>query len=395
MFQLSLLNFYLMGRVIFAVALQVAFHFIGNIFIFDKLVLLIGLYSFIALIRLIYRPQSVHYFDFLLDIFFISLIIFMSFNFYSYSYLTLLYLFPIFFSSLSVKGKSAFLFPFIAIISYGVICTTFEVFFQKENLFNLALHFISFMLIFIAGREVSNRLLVQQEHIKRLEEDRIKMQGYERLFRVSADLAHELRNPLTSVFASIQFIKEGKDPNDFIDILDEETNRISGLINDFLIFSRPSEATKEVINISSMIQRLVNNLNDNDKIIETFLDESIEVFANKTFLESAIGNVIKNAIEASKKRIKISVKKINNPPFGVSVNGQNPLLEISIEDDGQGISETIKEKIFEPFFTTKPKGTGLGLALAYRIVTDIGGNISIDKSKLGGANFKIYIPSKI
>jgi len=251
------------------------------------------------------------------------------------------------------------------------------------------------MLIFIAGREVSNRLLVQQEHIKRLEEDRIKMQGYERLFRVSADLAHELRNPLTSVFASIQFIKEGKDPNDFIDILDEETNRISGLINDFLIFSRPSEATKEVINISSMIQRLVNNLNDNDKIIETFLDESIEVFANKTFLESAIGNVIKNAIEASKKRIKISVKKINNPPFGVSLNGQNPLLEISIEDDGQGISETIKEKIFEPFFTTKPKGTGLGLALAYRIVTDIGGNISIDKSKLGGANFKIYIPSKI
>ncbi|MCX8069735.1 MAG: ATP-binding protein, partial [Thermodesulfovibrionales bacterium] len=65
-----------------------------------------------------------------------------------------------------------------------------------------------------------------------------------------------------------------------------------------------------------------------------------------------------------------------------------------VEDDGFGISDEIKDKVFEPFVTTKPNGTGLGMAITYRIVTDIGGNISIEKSNLGGASFKIYIPTR-
>lgn len=394
MFQLSLLHYYLIGRIIFAVALQIAFHFTGDVFILDRLVLLIGLYGFLALMRLIFNPHRIHYFDFLLDICFVSAIIFISIHFYSYTYLTLLYLFPIFFASLSVKGNIAFLFPFISIFLYGIIFYFSDILIQKESIINLILHFIAFILIFIAGKEVSNKIYKQEEHIKQLEEDRIKMQGYERLFRVSADLAHELRNPLTSISASIQFLKEGKNPKDFIEMLDEETKRISNLINDFLIFARPSDATKEYVRLSVVINKIIESFKHSEKQFQTYLDDNIVVYANKTFLDVALNNVIKNSVEASHKRIIVTSKLIYHHPFGISLSGKYPFAEITVEDDGLGISDEIKDKVFEPFVTTKPNGTGLGMAITYRIITDIGGNISIDKSKIGGASFKIYIPTK-
>ncbi|MCX8026330.1 MAG: ATP-binding protein [Thermodesulfovibrionales bacterium] len=395
--QVNLLNYYLLGRVIFAIALQISFHFAADYFSIGKVPLLIGVYGFIAFLRLIINPDKCHPLDFVLDILFVTGIVYVSFNYYSYTYLTMLYLFPIFFASVAIKDTKAYVFPILGVALYSGVYLSSEILLEKTSLINIFLHGIAFVLIFYAGRQLSIKITNQESLIKRLEEERIRIQGYERLFRVSADLAHELRNPLASISAAIQFIKEGKDAKYFINMLDEEVNRVSRIIKEFLMFARPSDAPKEMVDISDIIKKVVSDNTVSTVKISLDIDNSIVINANRTFMEIAIGNIIKNAFESGGDTVFISAKKkpSNLISYLNHLNKNNPqeVIVIEIHDSGKGISDDIKEKIFEPFMTTKPQGTGLGLAITYRVITDLGGSINIEKSHLGGALFRIILPN--
>jgi signal transduction histidine kinase len=409
MYLSSFFNYYRIGRFIFALALLISFQIAGLLFSIPKLMFVISVYSFIALIRLIASSRKINYFDFLLDIVFISVIIYISIE--DYSYLTLLYLFPIFFASVLIKTKKIFLFPAISAVLYGVIYySSFydSTFYWREGILNISLHLLSFSLIALAGDNLKERMENQERHIKLLEDEKIKMQGYERLYRVSADLAHELKNPLTSISAAVQFLKEGRNDREFIEMLNTETKRLTNLVNDFLLFSRPSDAPKEEVDMSEMLTSLINRYGMekiSDKKITLNIVSNALVIASRTFLEVAVNNIIKNAIEAAKATVMVTLRNTTppSPPLAKGGNrGGVDLARVSergvkggtgivleIEDDGSGIDEDIKDKIFEPFFTTKEGGTGLGLAIAYRIITGFGGNIFVDKSTLGGARFTI------
>ncbi len=379
MYLSSFFNYYRVGRFIFALALFISFQTAGFSYAMPMLIFILGMYSFISMLRLFIPPKKTYYPDFILDIVFISAMVYISFG--VYSYLTLLYLFPIFFSSFLIKTKKIFFFPIISIILYGAIYYMNNVITEKESVLNISLHLFSFSLIALAGNNLKERMEKQEEYIKNLEEEKIKMKGYEMLFRVSADLAHELRNPLASISAAAQFLKEGRTDAEFIDMLATETKRLNDLVNDFLLYSRPAEAPKENVGLSETLNALVNRQNSSKKIVLDIKDSAV-VNANRTFLEVAINNIIKNAVEAAKSNVEITIK---------SENGK---IAIEIEDDGAGIDEDIKDRIFEPFVTTKIDGTGLGLAIAYRIITGFGGNILVDRSSLGGARFTIVFPVK-
>jgi len=400
----SLFNYYRIGRFIFALALLISFQIAGLLFAMPKLMFVISAYSFIALLRLIASSQKINYFDFLLDIVFISAIIYISIE--DYSYLTLLYLFPIFFASVLLKTKKIFLFPAISAVLYGMVYySSFygSTFYWREGILNISLHLFSFSLIALAGDNLKERMENQERHIKHLEDEKIKMQGYERLYKVSADLAHELRNPLASISAAVQFLKEGRNDSAFIDILDTETKRLITLVNDFLLFCRPEDAPKEEVDLLETLTSLVNRYrmekSSNKKITlpeYSKIASNAFVIANRTFLEVALNNIIKNAIEAAQSEVKITIK--TNPPHPPLIKGGEGELVIKegqvgviieIEDDGLGINEDIRDKIFEPFITTKANGTGLGLAISYRIIASFRGNIFVDKSLLGGAKFTI------
>ncbi len=392
MYMSSFFNYYRIGRFIFALALLISFQIAGLPYAIPRLMFILAVYSFLALLRLAVFTKKIHYFDFLLDIVFISAIVYISFGIYSY--LTLLYLFPIFFSSVIIKTKKIFLFPVISAVLYGASYYISGVIAEKESILNISLHFLSFSLIALAGDNLKERMEKQEQHIKDLEEEKIKMKGYERLYRVSADLAHELKNPLASISAAAQFLNEGKNDREFIDMLSTETKRLTTLVNDFLLFSRPSDAPKEDVDLSETLKSLVNRQNsdkNSDKKITLNVINDAEVVANRTFIEVALNNIIRNAIEAAKSEVKISLKKVRSLEFGVQSLER---ILIEIEDDGTGIDDDMKDKIFEPFVTTKTNGTGLGLAIAYRIITGFGGNIIIDRSSLGGAKFKILFPAK-
>lgn len=410
MYLSSFFNYYRIGRFIFALALFISFQIAGLPYAIPRLMFILAVYSFIAFLRLVIPAKRINYFDFILDIVFISAMVYISFGIYSY--LTLLYLFPIFFSSILIKTKRTFFFPIISAFLYGAVYYTSGVIAEKESILNISLHFLSFSLIALAGNNLKERMEKQEQHISHLEEEKIKMKGYERLYRVSADLAHELRNPLASISAAVQFLNEGRNDREFIDMLSAETKRLTTLVNDFLLFSRPSDAPKEDVDLSETLKSLVDRQNsdkNSDKKITLNVINDAEVVANRTFIEVALNNIIKNAIEAAKSEVKVSLRN-TTPPLpplarggigGVALvrGGEGGVktgagIAIEIEDDGTGIEDDIKDRIFEPFVTTKASGTGLGLAIAYRIITSFGGNITVDKSALGGAKFTMLFPKE-
>jgi signal transduction histidine kinase len=393
MYLTSFFDYYRVGRFILALALLISFQAAGLPYAMPKLIFILGIYSFASMIRLFIPPKNIYHFDFLLDIVFVSAMVYISFDIYSY--LTLLYLFPIFFSSVLIKTKKTFFFPFISAVLYGTIYYINGVITENESVLNISLHLFAFSLIALAGDNLKNKIENQQRYIEQLEEEKIKMKGYEMLYRVSADLAHELRNPLASISAAVQFLQEGRNDKEFIDMLGAETRRLINLVNDFLLFSRPADAPKEDVDLSETLKALVNRQNSGKEIVLDIKNSAI-INANRTFLEVAINNIIKNAIEAAKSTIKITLK--TNPLItplikwgegGLVSKRENGGIAIEVEDDGSGIDEDIKDRIFEPFMTTKIGGTGLGLAIAYRIITGFGGNIFVDKSQLGGARFTI------
>ncbi|WP_203473137.1 ATP-binding protein [Dissulfurispira thermophila] len=394
----SFFNYYRIGRFIFALALLISFQIVGLPYAIPRLMFILAIYSFIALLRLVVFTKKMHYFDFLLDIVFISAMVHISFSIYSY--LTLLYLFPIFFSSVIIKTKKIFLFPIASVLLYGASYYINGIIAEKESILNIFLHFLSFSLIALAGDNLKQKMQRQEQHIKNLEEEKIKMKGYERLYRVSADLAHELRNPLASISAAVQFLNEGRNSKEFIDMLNTETKRLTSLVNDFLLFSRPSDASKEDVDLPETLKSLVtrvksqeSGVNYSDKKIILNVIDNAKIVANRTFMEIALNNIIKNAIEAAESEVRISLKvkgqdsKIMSWESRENHNANQYLIEI--EDDGRGIDDDIKDRIFEPFVTTKANGTGLGLAIAYRIITSFGGNIFVDRSSIGGARFTI------
>ena len=322
-------SYYKAGRFIFALALLISFQIAGLHSASPRLLYILTVYSLIALIRLLMSESTLGYIDFLFDIVFISAVVHVSFG--VYSYMTLFYLFPIFFLSIVIRNKKIFLFPMIAAIFYGIVLFINGSLFESENILNLSLHTFSFFLIAFAGNNLKEKLDKQENYIKRLEEEKIKMQGYERLYRVSADLAHELRNPLAAISAVAQFLKEGKNSNDFVEMLSTETARLSNLVNDFLMFSRPADAPKEEVDLSDMM-RIIISRNDNGKQIVSDIEDGIIISANRMLIEVALTNVVKNAMEAAQSAVFV---KLNRLFSDMRRNKREVVLEV--EDDGQGI----------------------------------------------------------
>lgn len=374
---ISFYNYYKIGRVIFAITMFISLHMAEILTKTPLLFYIFTIYVLIAFIRLIANSESFFYADFILDIALISSVV--HFNVSAYSFLTLFYLLPIFLASVLIKSRALFLFPVFASFMYALSYYLNGLFFYKESIINVFLHGFSFFLMAVAGNAMREQLEKQEKYIKSLEDEKIRMESYKRLYRVSADLAHELRNPLATISATAQFLKEGKNDPELIDMLSTETRRLTNLANDFLVYSRPEESPKEKVDIADVINVLIAHKDSSKKLMLEMHNTAI-VSANRTYLEAAFDNIIKNAIESAHSTVKILVKK------------KKWDIIIDIEDDGAGIEDALRDRIFEPFFTTKKTGTGLGLAISNRIIGSFGGTIMFTKSSIGGAKFTVILP---
>jgi signal transduction histidine kinase len=211
--------------------------------------------------------------------------------------------------------------------------------------------------------------------------------------RIAAGIAHEIRNPLTTVRGYLQFIKSGLSPDmsELIQsLLIPELDRANKIISDFLTIAKPSETKSEWVNFNEFIRNQLGPLLKSEAFlhdVEILFDCSPEVddglvSVNSSEILQIFINLFRNAIDAKGvKPMKIKLK--------TKLDQQR--LQIVFCDNGKGITPNHLEHIFDPFFTTKDEGTGLGLSLSRKMVENHGGSISVRSSEKG-TSFYIQLP---
>ncbi len=239
-----------------------------------------------------------------------------------------------------------------------------------------------------------------EEQIKR--SDRMATIG-----QFAAGIAHEIRNPLTSLSGSIQVLKgelELKGTNrHLMDIILRESERLNNLITDFLLFAQPPKISKEKMDIGQVIDetlQLFKNSPGHNRAIKIVKEIRREIFVlgDQHQLKQLFWNLFINAAQIMPNggELRVKLETVNTDGTSGRFQGakemeMTPFAKISVSDTGNGIDPDEKEKIFEPFFTTKEDGTGLGLAIVHRIVENHDGFISVNSQRNKGTTFEIFL----
>ena len=217
---------------------------------------------------------------------------------------------------------------------------------------------------------------------------------------LSARIAHEIRNPLASISGSVQLIAGGKsiDPQDkvLLNIVLRETERLNTLIKDFLNYARPTPPVKTKIRLSWLLGEIKTLLEADPRFsgisFHEECPEGLNLFVDGDQFRQVLWNLFVNAAEAMGGEGTITFRAVVSGG-GVKPLAGNPVL-LSVADTGVGIAEEELGQLFEPFHTTKPGGSGLGLAMVYRIIETHGGHIRVSSTKGQGTEFTISLPGE-
>jgi PAS domain S-box-containing protein len=233
--------------------------------------------------------------------------------------------------------------------------------------------------------------------LKELEQQVLIREKMASLGHVAAGIAHEIRNPLSGINVLLEGIRENfQDPasaGDIQDLLDETqkaSDKIARVIRRVLDFSKPSPVKMQLGSINAAVEEAVQltrvTLNKRRIVLDQRLTPNLpRLYIDHQLIEQVMLNLINNAARAvdaqsGEKRILITNRQ------------EKDHISVCVADSGLGISETLKAKIFNPFFTTSHEGSGIGLSLCQRIAADHGGTIEVDRSELGGAEFRLRLP---
>ncbi len=229
---------------------------------------------------------------------------------------------------------------------------------------------------------------------KKYEAELTRRESLAAVGQLAAGMAHEIRNPLTSIKGFIQLLREqfvSEKAETYFSVVLTEIERIDGLLNDVLVLARyrDDKMTAERFPLMEEVYGVIRLLEPESirRGIRLELNDAaggLYVHGHRARIKQAILNILKNSLEAL--ATKGSVIQVNT--FS-SINE----VVITVEDDGPGLSHEVKMNLFVPFYTTKSEGTGLGLSTTQRIVMDHGGAIFADNSTaLGGARFEVRLP---
>ncbi len=211
--------------------------------------------------------------------------------------------------------------------------------------------------------------------------------------RLSAGVAHEINNPLTTILTTSMLIQEELDPQDpnyqELETITKEALRCRKIVASLLDFARQSTPSRKECDLNNIVRESVVLTNKQAAFSDLTLtcelaDNMPPIHLDKGQIQQSIINLIINAIEATAAGGAISISTVYKP--------DQESIEIAVNDTGEGISKDDIVKIFDPFYTTKDSGNGLGLAITHGIIEQHNGTIDVD-SKLGrGTTFKITLP---
>jgi PAS domain S-box-containing protein len=257
-----------------------------------------------------------------------------------------------------------------------------------------------------SGKEyncVFARDITERRELERLVAIQDKMGS---LGRVAAGIAHEIRNPLSTINVYISTLKrllvddifakaDLTNINEAIAEMDTASHKIETVVKRVMDFSKPSQQRMQFLNVNKCIGNAIDlsavTIRKSGVSLQTRLDASLpDCYLDGQLIEQMVLNLITNAIEELTERegqrqllIKTTEKK--------SKDGKLHIV-ISVADSGAGVIPELRDKIFDPFFTTKNYGSGIGLSICHRIISDHDGVLRIATSKWGGALFTAEFP---
>jgi two-component system sensor histidine kinase PilS (NtrC family) len=211
---------------------------------------------------------------------------------------------------------------------------------------------------------------------KALEAEIKQKEKWAAIGELSANIAHEIRNPLASMRGSIEMIRDDRIPlkhkEKLMGIALKEMERLDNIITDFLTYSSPRPLEMKKVDLHLLLDEtlsLLRNVEQNkgNVMIKKDFEGPLFALADPQKIRQVFWNLGINAIESMK----------DGGELGVSAERKDQSLRIAFADTGPGIPETTIEKIFYPFYTTKDEGTGLGLSIAYRIIEEHHGRLSV------------------
>ena len=214
----------------------------------------------------------------------------------------------------------------------------------------------------------------------------------ETLSEMAAGIAHEIRNPLSSIKgASNLLTNELRQLNhpkiqEYHTIITEEIERLNHILTNFQDLTKPLKIEKDSVSMNEVIQKTVKLVEMGTQNLDIRLELSSNlpmVQADASFLKQVFLNLIKNASEACGAGGQLVIK----------TETLSPWIKISFSDDGPGIPTELLNRIFEPFFTTKARGMGVGLAICQRIIQTHDGRIEVNNLLPKGTRFNIFLPT--
>jgi two-component system sensor histidine kinase HydH len=239
-------------------------------------------------------------------------------------------------------------------------------------------------------------LMYDLSELKRLEKE---IQRHDRLValgKMAAGVAHEVRNPLSSIkgFATLlgSKFKDGSQEHEAADLLVQEAERLNRSITELLNYARPTPLRKEPVDLGEIVDLGLKLISSDAQVlgVKTSLDVEADLPAisvDKDKINQVLLNLYLNGLQAmehstSAKELKVSVHH----------DVHDGMLVIEVQDTGSGIPPEDLDKVLDPYFTTKPDGTGLGLALAYKIIDEHKGIIRFSSSEGEGTTVSVSLP---
>lgn len=228
---------------------------------------------------------------------------------------------------------------------------------------------------------------------KRLEGQLQRQEKLTAMGELASGVAHEIRNPLNAVGVIIQRLQREFEPiadkDEYVSLVKTvraETNRINDIIKQFLDFARPAKLNRSAIAVSNLIRDCVAVVESQARAqnihIITEITTGVVFSADPAKLHQALLNILQNAIEAI----------VESGEIAIIAQQRETNLEIIIRDNGPGLPMEQQRKIFDLYFTTKPTGTGLGLPIAHRIITEHGGDLLVRSEPDQGTQLTIILP---
>ncbi|MBU1274040.1 MAG: cache domain-containing protein [Proteobacteria bacterium] len=243
-----------------------------------------------------------------------------------------------------------------------------------------------------AGRLIIMLDITKAKELERLVSIQDKMAS---LGRVAAGIAHEIRNPLSGInlYLSALSGKTGGMPEveDIVAKMRAASARIEAVIKRVLDFSRPTTPRVSLINLNQVVSNVMElsavTLRKAGISLEASLADQLPLaHADGQLLEQVLMNLITNAVQAL-------AEAPGEKKIALESSLEMDRILIRVSDSGPGIPPRLREKVFDPFFTGRREGSGIGLSLCHRIVSDHGGKLGVSESRWGGAMFTMELPA--